>query len=269
MSAACVAAGMFKPIGNEAELPGVLESWDPVPIHSRPRDEDPYLSMLAPCPKWSENYANLKKTEVFNNLFEKHSNLTKFISNKTGWDVDDLEYFRYLQKVLYIYQEHNSYFIPSWIQSTSKGDKETIEHLAGLSFAMETYTEKLKRLSAGPFCHMLLEFLDNGVRKRNHLKFMILSGHDTTISGVLNTMGCFDNVSPEFSATVLWELYKQVSGNFIVRIFYLKSTLPVLKIEALKLKGCALDCDYGTFKTLISTYAVNRERWRKECHGSK
>lgn len=265
MSAACVHAGLFQPPESAELLPAVLRFWDPVPIHSRPEMEDPYLAMLEPCPKWTVDYENLKKNEFYTNLFQKHSELFKFVSNKTGWYIDDLEYFRYLYKVLYIYKEHNPSLIPSWIEHMDKNDIKTIESLAGLSFAMETFSPQLKRLSGGPFIYKLFEYLDKFVHTNDPLKMVTFSGHDTTISAVLNTMGCFDNYPPEFSATVLWEVYKNYCGNYFVRMFYLKSTKPA-KLEPLKLRDCSFDCEYSTYRDLLTPYIVGRKAWEMECN---
>lgn len=268
MSAQCVTAGMFEPVEESRDFLRILSSWGPVPIHSRPKYEDPVVAMLAPCATWSKEYENLKKSNFFTALLEKHSDLCKYISNRTGWVMDDLEDFRNLYKVLHIYREHNESFIPSWINSLDEADREALDYLAGVSFAMETYTTQLKRLSAGPFLHKLLRYLDTFVGSNDHFKLVMFSGHDTTITAVLNTMECFNLVPPEFSSSVLWEVYQRDSETLFVRMMYRKTTESD-ELQMLKLKNCSFNCDYRTFKQFLLRYAPNEESWKNECQSSQ
>lgn len=188
----------------------------------------------------------------------------QYVSEKTGWKhIDDLEYFRTLYEVFYTYNEHNSSFIPSWVRT---GDRELVTHLAGLSFAMEAYTPELKRLVAGPFLYTLFGHLDKFVQNAEHPKVILLSGHDTTISGILNTMECFNNIPAEFSSTVLWEMFKKPNGEFFVRM--LRTSTKTTVLDKLKLPGCEYDCEYNTFKKLLSSYTIDKEEWIKQCKES-
>lgn len=266
MTAQCVLAGMFQPSTRmPSNSPEILSLWEPVPVHTKPQEEDPYLAMSYPCPRWYEDYEKVNKEDFVTNLLEKHSNLSEFVSNNTGWDKVALENFRFLYKILNIYNQHYSSFVPSWSQSLRQSDMETIKKLAGISYATETYTTTLKRLSAGPFINKLFSYIDGFVQKKDGLKILMLSGHGTTMTAVLNTMGCFDNLPPEFSATVLWEIYRKSCGKFFVRLFYLKS-VETMTLEPLILKGCSYDCDYLTFKELLGPYNVSDDVWKKECN---
>lgn len=260
MSASCVLAGMYNTSRGTEWLPDF--PWEPVPIHTRPLDDDPFIAMWAPCPMWDKRYADLKKTKVFQDILKKYEEIVKYVSEKTGWkNIDDLEYFRTLYEVIYAYNEHNSSYIPSWVRL---GDKDIVTHLAGLSFAMEAYTPELKRLVAGPFLHTLFGHLDTFVQNKDHPKFVMLSGHDTTVSEILHTMDCFNYVPPEFSSTVLWEMHKKPNGHFFVRMFYRTST-KIDELDKLKLPGCDYDCDYADFKKLLRSFDIDEEEWMKEC----
>lgn len=266
MTAQCVLAGMFQPSARiSTNAPEVLKLWEPVPVHTKPKDEDPYLAMSSPCPRWDEDYENLKKEAFYTNLLGNHSNLLEYISNNTGWKKLELDNFRYLHKVLNIYNEHYSSYVPSWAQSLGKADLKTIQNFAGMAYALQTYTTTLKRLSAGPFINKLLYYIDRFVKRTDPFKILMLSGHGSTLAAVLNAMGCFDNVPPEFSATVLWEVYRQSCDKVFVRLFYLKSP-DTMTLVPLNVKGCNFDCDYLTFKELLGPYDVSDDVWRKECN---
>lgn len=53
------------------------------------------VAMLAPCAMGFKEYDNLKKSNFFTVLLE-HSDFCNYISNTTGWVMDDSEDFRNL-----------------------------------------------------------------------------------------------------------------------------------------------------------------------------
>lgn len=198
MSAEANLAGLYALNASDMWLKDL--PWDPVPIHSRPEETDPYLAMSKPCPRHKILVENLKQNnEIYKKLPEKYHEEYEILANNTGWNIT-IDNFQGLYTTFYVYAMHNKTFIPSWVYSLNQTN---FAYLAGLSFASESFTDKLKILKAGPFFHNLLQFFQNATTGEQAPKFLMMSAHDDTIVAALQTMGVYDFEPPEFSSTVI------------------------------------------------------------------
>ena len=93
-----------------------------------------------------------------------------------------------------------------------------------LSFKLSTYTEEMKRLRGGPIIQSILDHFHNFIAKNHERKMLMYSGHDTTLSALLNSLGMFD---PPIGKADLFELSSKNWENelqnlaFLSYIYYL------------------------------------------------
>lgn len=259
MSAECNLAGLYKLKPADQWFGGL--PWDPVPVHTQPEEQDAGIAMEAPCAKYEKLYAEVKKSKPFVDAIKDNAQLIKFLSEKTGWDIQDIDSIRGLYSIFYIYSQYNSSYIPAW---AAQVNRTKVADLAALAWARETYTPEMKRLKAGPFFDGLLVHFDKVVTGKPVPKFGMVSSSIHSLTAVLNTMDVFDNHPVEFAATIIWELSKDAKGEDIMKMYYKKQYAP--EIQPLKLKGCPdFACDYKTVKKLLSAYAIDGNTWLKEC----
>ena len=115
-------------------------------------------------------------------------------SNVTSlWDID------YLCDCLYIETVYNK-TLPEW---TKKVFPDHMKPMQDLSFKLSTYTKEMKRLRGGPIIQSILDHFHNFIAKNHERKMLMYSGHDTTLSALLNSMGMFD---PPIGKVDLFEL---------------------------------------------------------------
>lgn len=259
LSAQSNLAGLYKLNPNDEWLSGL--PWDPIPVHTRPSKEDSVVALLAPCAKYDRLYAKVKKLDVFANITRKYERLVQFLSKKTGWNIDDIDYIRGLYQIFEIYSNYNTSYIPVWADDFNQKD---FTQLAALAWARETYTPELKRLKTGPFFDNLFAYFDQIIAGKEVHKFRMLASSIKALSAVLNTMDVFDNHPVQFAATIIWELSKNTRGKDILTMYYKNSDSS--KVTYLKLKGCAsYSCEYSTVKSVMKSYIVNTDTWVQEC----
>lgn len=258
LSAECNLAGLYRLNSNQEWLYGL--PWDPIPVHTRPSEEDAAVALLAPCAKYDKLYEDVKNSSIFSNV-AKHNKLIQFLSRKTGWDIHDIDYVRGLYQIFDIYKNYNSSYIPVWAEEINWNE---FSEIAGLAWARETYTSELKRLRTGPFFENLFSHLDQVIAGKEAPKFLMMASSIKALSAILNTMGVFDNQPVEFAATIIWELSKNSKGEDILTMYYRKSENQ--EVKYLKLKGCAsYACEYETVKQLLKNYVVDHDTWIEEC----
>lgn len=234
--------------------------WNPIPVHTRPIEDDPYLAMSKACPRHQKLVEDLKKNnEFFKNIPLAYHEEFEIVAKNTGWNVT-LNHFEGLYTTFYVYNMHNQSFLPSW---ASQLNQTKFSYLAGLSFASDVYNDPLKTLKAGPFFRNLLEFFDSAVNGSKAVKFLMLSGHDTTVGVALHTMSVYDFKPPEFTATVIWELYRGPTGSHYMKVFYKRPSIK--QIEELIMPSCKQPCSYKDFSGYVGQYVTDEETWKKIC----
>lgn len=257
-SAASNLAGLYRLSKRDQWLKGL--AWDPVPIDTLQSDEDAYIGLSADCPRFTKLYKEVNNLSFFTQLAADNAEFYKLLSEKTGWNVNDLEYIRRLEGVFAIYYEVNKTYIPSWAKEL---DETRILRLAGYSLARRTWTPELARLLMGPFLDNFIQHHDAIINQKTEPKFIMISGGSILLASIQNTMGIFNLLPPEFESTLIWELYKTTYGKYYVKIYRSRNQF---RLEKLKLKHCDGNCEYDKFKQLLSNYTVDIDQWTKECN---
>ncbi|KAG5884678.1 hypothetical protein JTB14_000375 [Gonioctena quinquepunctata] len=261
MSASANLAGLFYPFTSEEIWQDGLP-WNPVPIHTVPEKKDEIISMSKHCDKFEKMLDELLASKYFKNVLKEHESIISIIYQNTGWNITEILSLQKLYTVLYIYRTLNPSFLPEW---DSQLDQNELSYLAGLSFSTQTYTEDLQRLKVGPFINYLNNYFDGVINKTSSYKLLMLSGHDGTIAGVLNSLGAYDYHPPEFCSMVIWELRRNQTGNHYMNILYRKNSTATLK--QITLQECHYDCEYNAYKNILEPVTVDSKKWKKECKG--
>lgn len=258
-SASANLAGLYKPTKEDMWMKDL--PWDPVPIHTRPEEDDPYLAMTKPCPRHKKLVEELKQNnEYFKNLPVQFHEEFEIVAKNTGWNVT-IDNFEGLYTTFYVYAMHNESFLPPWANSLNK---KKFTFLAGLSFASQVYTDPLKTLKAGPFFRNLIQFFDTAMNSTTDAtKFLMLSGHDTTLVVALHSMGVYDFKPPEFTSTIIWELYKDLTGSHFMKIFYKRPSTE--QVEELIMPSCNQPCYFNNFSNYVGQYVRDEKTWETIC----
>nr|CAH7757223.1 unnamed protein product [Callosobruchus chinensis] len=260
MTAESMLAGLYPPSKEDIWFKDLL--WEPIPVHSIQHENDNLIQMKANCPKYRTLLGSITQMKVFEEVKERYSDIFKAIAVNTGWSDVDVEAVKSVFCTMYVYSKHNASYIPKWYQ---KLNQKSLRHIAGLGFAIPTFTKEIQRLRSGPFFDYLVNHLDGAIKGQKP-KFLVISGHDTTIASVLSTLDCYSYEPPEFTATVFWEVYRTKGGNHYINVLYKKNSESMA--ELIQLDNCKSNTAYDEFKDALSPILTSGEQWRRECFSS-
>nr|CAH7742757.1 unnamed protein product [Callosobruchus chinensis] len=260
MSAYANLAGLYPP--QDFQVWNEHINWQPIPVHTIPRNIDNVIMEKRPCPLYDTLLKDIIKSDYFNKINDKHADLYKTLSNWTGIDVKDVKDIKEIRSALYAIRNYNTTYLPEWEKDM---DWHLVDHLAGLAYSRYTMTPSMKRLRAGPFFYYLFKHFDHSISSSGDTtapKMLMISTHDTSLSGFLNSMGVFDGRPPDFAATVLWELRRRQNGNHFVNLYFKSEA----GLEKLEIKGCEFDCNYEDFKAIMEHVVFSIKNREKECY---
>jgi len=259
MSAQSNLAGLYPPSGYWKWNPDL--EWQPVPVHTVPEQWDNLLSNHhTECPRLTKMRKELKDSPYMKSLYEDNKDLFDYISEHSGWSIKSVEKLDWIYDTLLVEMIYNK-TLPSWTKSVFPGGK--FEQLRNLVFKLDSFDHQMKRLQGGPFVTELVEhydaIVDNSLDPADRKVFMY-SGHDTTVSYVLDTLGVYDGLAPPYASAVLFELY-DLDGAYNVKISWRNDTTQPPHV--LTIPGCQQLCPLPLFKQL--TESVRPADWKHEC----
>ena len=218
MSAMSNLAGLYPPKKGQIWNPDLL--WQPIPVHTVPVDDDNIIGNHAKCPKYEKLLKNIENLPELQKVKAENEWVFKYLTENTGSNVTSLWDIDYLTDCLYIESVYNK-TLPEW---TKKVFPDHMKPMQDLSFLLSTYTEEMKRLRGGPIIQSILDHFHNFIAKNHERKMLMYSGHDTTLSALLNSLGMFD---PPIGKADLFELSSKNWENelqnlaFLSYIYYL------------------------------------------------
>jgi len=243
-----------------------LQSPFRIPLTLIPREKDNKLfQMEVSCPKWEKLFTKVMSTEPeILKIKSDHQWMFDYLTLHTGQVVDDFHKISTIYDILHIESSKN-YTLPPWTKKIYPSP--VFEFLQSYSFKTTTFTPEMKRLRGGPlFKDIVTHMTHHALRKSGskYRKLFLYSGHDITISSLLDLMGVFDIIRPPYASLVLFELRRNIStGNFFVDVLYRNDS----SREPYKLhpKGCPeSSCDLSTFTKIFKKQFIPRN-WFKEC----
>lgn len=258
MSVEANLAGLFIPHGKEIWNNNL--QWQPIPIHTKPEKDDALLAMKKPCPKYDILYKTMKNSPEIVEINRKNKKMYEYLSENTGRKVTTMQDMEFIYSVLNIETIYN-FTLPKWTKAVFP---DKMRSTAAMSFALPCYTKELARLKVGPFMAEMLDHLYNTTTTMKHKynrKLWVYSGHDTTISNILNAMDIFQYHSPPYTSTIMFELYARGEDQFYVNVLYKNSSIP----QKMIIPGCQFDCPLEQFAAILGEVTLAREEWDAEC----
>lgn len=255
MSAYTFLAGLFPPTERQLWHPEIL--WQPIPVHSLPRQLDNIVAATKPCKAWKAMYDGLlenvnsdpKFTEVFDYL-SKYTNQ----SVRSVLDVDFL--YSTLQT-----QQEAGLKLPEWTKNVFP-HKMKVPFM--LSLALLSYNSTLQKFHTGPLLSEIRQYIKESVSHTSvDRSLYIYSGHDVNIVSLWRAFGFEELLEPEYGASLTIELHEEVEqDSFFIRLFYRNNTKVEVPME-LKLPFCNDPCTYERFVEHLDTLIPND--WELEC----
>jgi hypothetical protein len=87
--------------------------------------------------------------------------------------------------------------LPGWTKSIFPGGR--YEQLRNTAFLTDSFDDEMKILQRRPFINQLVTRFDaatDNIKKSSEEKMLMYSGHDTTLTYLLNTLGVFSMAWP-------------------------------------------------------------------------
>lgn len=243
--------------------------WMPVPIHTVPKHLDDTLLNDRTCARHEQLFDEMKRTHVVP-LLQKHQHLIDYLEANANITVgDDLWQVNNVLDALMI-ERLRGLPLPAWTQRIYPGSGE-FQRLSDQAFVLDTQTAPLARLKFGRLVGEILERMANKSAGRlvPDRSMAVYSAHDTTISGLLNALGLFDDVhAPPYASTVLFEL-RRVDGRPYVQVFYRKGWATTAtenrnEAELLSVPMCGTLCPLERMQTLYA-HVIPTGTFEEEC----
>lgn len=261
MSAESNLAGLYPPTGKDVWDPAI--QWQPIPVHTVPETMDEVLAAKKSCPAFDYALKKYKQSDEFAQYNKSLEPLYEYMTAHAGRKVDSLTSAQNIYSCLHI-EELNNFTLPEW---TKQVYPEPLRSISAKSFATKTNTPILARLKTGPLIKEMLKRFrskaDNTLKPNRSV--WIYSAHDTTVASVLNTLRLFDGLhNPPFTACILLELYKNVSGGDPYVSIYYKNTTS--EPEPMAIPNCGKRCPLNQMFDVYSD--VLPDNWNRECQVS-
>ncbi|XP_072164988.1 lysosomal acid phosphatase-like isoform X2 [Diadema setosum] len=247
MSAASNLAGLFPPSESEKFNPNI--AWQPLPIHTEPKEEDYLLRTSGTkCPYYDELYQKELEGEYANQLNEQNKDFFKFLKNRTGILTDiTIDNVFTIEDPLFCEQAHNL-ILPDWVTDEVMF---RLENLTNIGMTMLFAKPELARLKGGPLVGKMIKDMETKCENvtGNPMKFYMYSAHDTTLAAFMSALGVYNKKQSPYASVVGVELWED-RGNFSVSMWFRNAT-DQKKPYALKLADCGEMCPLPKFKELL------------------
>lgn len=217
ISAESVLLGLYPP-GTGPSVngkPALPLSYQPVPIHTKPRAEDSLLVIdynpklpstldqyVHDTPEWKEKNAQLQSK-------------IKRWNEQTGMKMETIGAVAGLGDALYIYKLHN---VP-----ISKGltdlDVKEITDETEWAFASSFKPHQVGDLVSHELLKVISDYFHGATQAKSPLKYVLFSAHDTTIAGLMSILRDPVDRRPPYSTDLNFALFKD-GAQYKVRITF-------------------------------------------------
>lgn len=217
MSAECVLLGLYPvgtgpSVGGESALPS---SYQPIPIHTRPRNEDSLLVMDF-NPKLSSTIAQyVHTTKEWKQKVDNLQPKFKRWNQLTGGNIDTLRGVGGLGDALHIYKLHNVP-IPKGL---SDADAREIVDETEWIFAACFKPHEIGDLTSHELLKVIHDYFQSATEEKSKLRYVLFSAHDTTIAGMMSVLRDPVDRRPPYSSDLNLALFKD-GAQYKVRITF-------------------------------------------------
>ncbi|KAI5630255.1 lysosomal acid phosphatase precursor [Silurus asotus] len=262
MSAASNLAGLYPPNGSQVFHPGL--NWQPIPIHTVPKDEEMLLSFpIANCQRYQLLMNETEKTEIFLNITNTYKDFMEMVQNKTGLTSVSIERVWSVYDTLFCEMKHGL-TPPAWVTPDVMKTLKLLKNF-GFQTLFGVYKREEKcRLQGGVLLDQIIKNVSAAATSTSNqqLKMIMYSAHDTTIVALQEALNVYNGLQPPYASCHIFELHQDNNGSFSVAMFY-RNDSSVAEPYYLTLPGCAQQCPLQDFIRL--THSVIPTDWHKEC----
>jgi len=215
ISAECVLLGLYPPGSGPSTngKPALPCSYQPIPIHTKPRAEDSLLVIdynpklpstldqyVHDTPEWKEKNVILEpRIKRWNEL--------------TGMKMESLRSVGGLGDALAIYKLHN---IPI-SKGLTDADVKEITDTTEWAFATSFKPHQVGDLTSHELLKVIADYFEEAAKSKSKLKYVLFSAHDTTISGLMSILRDPVDRRPPYSSDLNFALFKD-GADYKVRM---------------------------------------------------
>jgi acid phosphatase len=221
MSAQSFLMGLY-PLGtgprtDSSSSHALPKGFQPIPIFSAPSKSDEVIIQTVS----REERAKLMAQYVFSlpDWQQKNNELKSkypLWSNQTGIEIENLDDLQMVGDTLYIHKIHNA----PMPEGMNASDIETIISASAWAFMAEERPKEVAKAYSSKIMTNIANYLNKGSKKSSKLKYVLLSGHDTTIAGVMSYMGSPLEKAPRYASNLNFSLYESEPNHFTVKLTY-------------------------------------------------
>ncbi|XP_067649330.1 prostatic acid phosphatase-like [Haliotis asinina] len=263
MSAYSNLAGLYPPSGDQLWNSSIL--WQPIPVHTRPEEEDNELNMGEDCPRYDQLYNASLKSDRVKKEESQNKGFYEFITSVTGVSHESIADIWQIADTLFCEKLHNVSW-PSWVNSTVY---KKLRDLESWGFDLMYYGKEESRLKGGPLLSHWINLTREKIKNQTTdiVKMNMFSAHDTTVAAVLSALRVYNKLSPPYTSTVIMELHQNTLGDFYVEMYFRNTTSRDPNDDTqpynLTIPGCDFKCPFNQFVSL--TRDMVPTDWKKEC----
>ncbi|KAK9886461.1 hypothetical protein WA026_016744 [Henosepilachna vigintioctopunctata] len=272
MSAECIMAGLYPPVGDE--IWNYRINWRPTPVHSAPLFLDNAIGRGVGCPNYEKILKKVEHGRFFRQQNREDRALLKYLSLHTGEQFRNIGQIPALYNILKVEESHN-FTLPNWTKSVYPNVLEKV--MLDVSI-FRTKNRELTRLSIGPILDKIQEQFDAIVTNSPNLgnlnmnlrKFKIYVANDTLIYDILHGLKASPIEIVPSGASLIFELWRPNSGMDYVKVSYRSSPKSNIPNQHLKMGGCkAVKCPYSSFNSTLTNLATSEPEWLQLCQTSE
>ncbi|CAD6188537.1 unnamed protein product [Caenorhabditis auriculariae] len=257
MSAQSNLAGFFPP--NKDEEWSEYLKWQPVPVHTIPRETDKQLYEEIYCPAAKAELESIWKSNKAKEVEQKFKDVLKFFSEKSK--IPDLQ----LRNVWILYDNYfcqlsNNVTWPSWLNASMFSDLSKLYNAAS---RLEYHTEKLRRLRGGVLLEEIISrFWSKKTRAAPKREiFRLLGPRRDDRSDSFHSRVHSSNFFPLYATALMVELH-QINGENFVKIFH-KNVTDSDEIYEYEIPECRPPCTLRALTDNMTRYFP--VDWNAEC----
>jgi len=270
MSAMSNLVGMY-PTPNGMDMLDDIPLWQPIPVHSQPREKDPMLWMSCPCPTVDDIYYNqVMQSDQVKQIEQENQDFLNFLLKNTGmphmtlddvWDVwDPLNCER-------IYNDTHTW--PTWVTEEVFDQLTPLMHLSTTFYYHDT---RIQRFRGSLLYNDIATRFDQKANRAAEiqppeLKYYVYSAHDTTMTALFENLGAYNGHLPDYATAIMFELHEKTKGAYTVETWYANETSGAAPPYRVVVKGCDDQvsgvCDLATFVKLAGSNVPTD--WYAEC----
>jgi hypothetical protein len=206
----------------ESQLLGLIpvdQRRGPKPLYVMTEDTCDLYPNYVLCPRLAEIRAAVVKSEKYKE-FEKNvdplkQQLLKLMSTTDfpGWTA--------IYDVFYCRQCHNYTLPAGWTYDLT----QQIFKAAADEYNILLSNREYLVLGMGPFIQRLLSEMDQVVTEKDStIRYVLHSGHDTTIAPLINLLGISNGLWPDYASNLIFEIYSRTEeekeNRFSVKLLY-------------------------------------------------